>query len=483
MNDPLLLHNNQFSFRKPIAIIGVLFFAALIYLQFHFFELRLLVDGAVSLFLIAITKTFDIAEDRFLIGFNQLLPVVGANMNVPLKTLAISYLTNDVLIYLIAFLILLIPLKDPLSALILILGYVAVSKYHFFIVTYSLLISWPLMLVFFSVFRKFNWKLGKWGILPMMVSVHYLVFGHPLIVVVFGLIWAYEFMQMTTKKQRLTWLIPMGLMTLLFVLKWLDPDPYDLQQIEKGTSHNWENFNWHFFKQQLLVPLYYPTFVITLLGMLYMLYGWWQKKAYQTMLVPIGALALFAVVYIAFAIPFKFVLGHWPNKAFAPTTLLFLYVIADQLRNSSFSFNSTKGKVLVAACSVLIVWELTVITTKSSKGFEQRLTSIHEIIEQVPNDKRSKFIVDADDVPENSYYAMITASEIAIISELFYDMKYTPNVLVNTANREPVLDTLGRKLIFVNPKAAIPAKAYHPYFNFKPGNYREMPFDEENDTP
>lgn len=478
MQSKIATHSDLYqTLRKPTAIFGLLFFIILIAIQFYFFELRLLVDGSVSLFLIAVTKTFDVAEDRFMIGFNQVLPVIGANMGVSLKSLAISYLANDVLIYLIAFLLLLLPLKDPLSALILLVGYVATAKYHFFIMTYSAAISWPFMLLLFSVLRHYNWRISKWGVLPLVVSLFYLVFAHPVVTIVFSTIWAYQFMQFNTNKERTKWLIPMGIVTVLFIMKWIDPDPYDVQQLQDVPGISWNRSQWHLARMQKWVPMFYPTLMVAVAFMAYQIKSWLQNKQYGQILVPLGGLGLLLVFYIMFGIPFKYPLGHWANKAFAPTTLLFLYIIADRMRTQNIKLNGKRVNMLIMICALLTVWELSVIVFKVSDTFEQRLVAIHELIDQVPTNERSKFIILDKDIPENSFFELITASEVAVISELFYDFSYTPNIIVNTETKEPALDTLGTDLIYVNTNASIPAGAYEPYFNFKSGEFHEIPFD------
>lgn len=469
--------------RGQVGLFGLAFFVALFVLNFYLFELRLLVDGSVSLFLMAVTKTFDVAEDRFMIGFNQVLPVIGANLGVSLKSLALSYLANDVLIYLIAFLLLLIPLKDPLSALIFVVGYVATSKYHFFIMTYSVAISWPFMLLFFSILRRKNWQISKWAIFPIVVCMFYMVFAHPLVIIIFASIWAYQFMQFYNNKQRLQWLIPMGIAIVLFVMKWNDPDPYDAQQLQKVGNSAWDKSQWHLAKMQAWVPMLYPTLLIVIGVMLYQITKWIKGGKYLQVIVPLGGLAMLLTFYIALAIPFKYPLGHWTNKAFAPTTLLFLYIIADLFRTRQISLNTSRVKALVIGCTLLTVWELGVVVFKVSETFEQRLLAIHKLIDQAPSDERSKFVVPGDELPENSFFSLVTASEVAVISELFYDLEYTPNLIVDTDTREQAIDTLGAELIFVNPNASIPAGNYEPYFNFKPGKFKEVPLNDEHISP
>lgn len=463
---------------RSVLLLGSIFLVAYLWMQWHFFDLRILIDSGVRIFLIALEQFPDVTEQRTLLAMNQLLPAAFAQFGAPLKTIAITYVINDTVIYPFFFLLFLFYYKDRTSTVALIAGYFVAIKYHFFIIPYSVGLAWPLILWLFIIVRQHDYQIRLRSIhAPFVFGLIYLlVFAHPIVAVTTIFIGLHKLVNSEQRNPFRYFNWPILLFLFFMFVKWSDPDPHDMGNVlsigGKQMGANIANL-----KYQLLLPAYYPITALAWLSMILLLFNWLRQKQWRKLYVPLIALSFTMGVYVLYGIYLDYTLGHWMVKTLTPATLLFIFVIVQHIKTLPKPTAARIEAITALMLVPLVLWEFTIIAKGVAPTFGQRKEVIQNIVEAIPDDSTSKFYFDTRNAPDGSFYPLITTSEIAIISELYYNKQVTPNLVPITDQNDWLADSLKSDQFYVNLHSFKQCGEFPPYFTIVPGAYKQLELD------
>lgn len=459
-----------------VLLLGFVFFGIVLGLQWWLHDLRLLIDGSVSTFIIAADGWFDVAEQRHLIGLNQLFPVIAANLGASIKTIANSYLLNDMIIYPISFLLLLFPLRNPKYALVLMLGYAAVAKYHFFIITYSLLIGWPLVVLFYAFYQHhgFNIPFFSLRMLLLLIIGYFIVYAHPVLAVTFFFWGVYHYFKADNGQQKRKMLYPAAFVGLLLIVKWLMADPYDMHMASSIDPTAYLNLDPYILKMHLLTPRYYPIYALAVPAGLFLSIRGIFRGEWKAHAATIVAIAYLVLVYILYGIYGKWMFGPWMPNAIAAPSFLLVLVVTDYLWPKLLAFNKAKQWVVGIVITLLFCWEFSVVLQHVKSTFEQRFELIASINSQVPNEGWSKYMFIVDKQNEDILYSLITPSELSIWSCLHSIRATTPNIVIVDDVEAKELENFYKDLIYMHENRWFPVNECSPPFNFKEGPFKKV---------
>lgn len=466
--------------RRFTMLMGVLFAIFLILLQFHFFELRLLIDNSINLFMISVDKTFHASENRFMKIFTQILPVMGARLDVPFSWLPKLYVANDALWYIFGFAVLFFYFKDYEACFALVIGLLAAWKYYFFIIPCCLIISWPVQLMFFSMMRRHDFapKVQSRAFLLMLIMIFFFAFGHPLIFFSFLFIYAYEVIGGTTKISIKKLIVPLGAFFSFLAFKWAKPEQYDMQQISAGGASLDGFWTSPFMSEYLKLIYYYPLFTLSLLLVVVLMIVWVKEKQYARAIVPTFALMLTIGVFFYYRVYDTHPYGDWFQKMMMPLAYFYAYVLADTIRRMEVSSMERLYKVAGLPILVLVVIEFGVIGYGGiSSYFNDRLAEIEKLIKILPKEQHSKYYILNSDIEPGGIANYISPMEIVVISAIKSEREYTPNLLVVAPEEETQLTSFCTENFYINYiwmghiKHLYDLNVYH---NYLPGSYKRL---------
>lgn len=170
-------------------MIGVIVYTLYALGSFTWFRSRLSLDGCTSLFELANFDQMHLPIDRYALGLNQFLPWLGAQFDLSLHSLATLYLCNDVLWFVGFFLLFMFYFKEPTYALAMVVGHVLLLQQQYFLLLYTLSLSWPLVLLAVLLLNRMRVK----GFMPLpflvlLVCSWYIVHSHELMILAYLLI-------------------------------------------------------------------------------------------------------------------------------------------------------------------------------------------------------------------------------------------------------------------------------------------------------
>jgi len=202
-------------------------------------------DVAFRLFLILKDGDFAIQAGRFGEALTQWIPVLGAQLELSLKTIAISYSVGVVLYYAALFLLCYFILKQAKFALLLALFNVFMVSYTFWWMQIEFAQGLALLIVFFAWLKKektlthfYSWK----GIV-LLALLHTLFYFHPLlpIVLVFFLFFFWRELD-----NRLLYFI-IGFIVLEYTFKYLLLGNSGYDNVAMKGLNNFRNLYPHYF--------------------------------------------------------------------------------------------------------------------------------------------------------------------------------------------------------------------------------------------
>lgn len=467
--------------RKGFAImLGVLFTILLVGLQFHFYELRLLIDNSINLFMISVEKTFHASENRFMKIFTQLLPVMGARLDVPFEWLPKLYLANDALWYIFGFGVLFFYFKDYEACVALVIGLLAAWKYYFFIIPCCLIISWPVQLMFFSMMRRqgFAPKMHSRAFLLMLIMIFFFAFGHPLIFFSFLFIYAYEVIGGTTTISLKKLIVPIGAFFAFLAFKWAKPEQYDLQQISVGGASLKGIWSSPFWGDYFKLLYYYPLFTLILLVVIGLIVVWVWQKQYARAAIPAFALLFTLGVFFYYRVYDTHPYGDWFQKMMMPLAYFYAYILADSIRRLKAEQVERFYKFAGVPILLLVLVECGVIGFGGiSNYFNDRLVAIDGLIEAMPDEAHSKYYLLSTDFNDGDIAHYISPMEIVVMDALRHHRTYTPNLLVVKPDEEPMLTSSCADNFYINYvwmghiKHINDVNVYHQYL---PGSYKHI---------
>jgi len=178
-------------------------------------------DAGFMLFDMANTGQFPSSQNRFIIYLLNLLPLFSIKLGLPLKAVVISWNLNYSLFYLLTFLIVIKPLKDPFTAFFILFVHLFTMAAQNYNIADEIIPSAALMAVFLSVIR-YPGSIRKIFLYPAyLFLLFFTVFGHilvPLSFLLAGIYYVVANYENSLKKVRKK-LIPGGIFLVFLVLR------------------------------------------------------------------------------------------------------------------------------------------------------------------------------------------------------------------------------------------------------------------------
>lgn len=407
-------------------------FTLMLMAQICLFEERMIVDTAVSTFIIGETHFFDITENRVTVGINQVLPVIASQFSPNVKWIMVAYYANDYLWYLAFFLLFLVKLKQPAAALSLVLGYFSLATYNYFILTYCVALTWPIVLLLVLILKHqalaTNFTL-RW--LAICVCTFFLAFSSPIVTIVVMLFFAWLLAEHWHEhSSRLQILIALSIFLFFVIAKHAEPNAYD---VERATSLNYEslfNLNWQYFKTWWAeLKMLYP------LGLLLLLFGFLisigkilgNKKWAGVIL--LGGFVYLLAIFVLYGIFAKSPYDELPGKAFAPMFLVCSYLISLYLINEKTAWQPLLKIAATTVIVILLTMKYQLIVNKYSVFPKKKIALCKELINLAPNDGTRHFVRE-EDFKDMPIMTSVNAAEIIVFSALMDNKPYTSHIVV-----------------------------------------------------
>lgn len=452
-----------------VGVIGAVAFTLMLMAQICLFEERMIVDTAVSTFIIGETHFFDITENRITVGINQVLPVIVSQFSPNVKWIMVAYYANDYLWYLGFFLLFLVKLKQPAAALALVLGYFSLATYNYFILTYCVALTWPIVLLLVLILKHqalaTNFTL-RW--LAICVCTFCLAFSSPIVTIVvmlfFALLLAEHWHEHSSRLQILT---SLSIFLFFVIAKHAEPNAYD---VERATSLNYEslfNLNWQYFKTWWAeLKMLYP------LGLLLLLFGFFislsrilgNKKWAGVML--LGGFAYLLAIFVLYGIFAKSPYDELPGKAFAPMFLVCSYLVSHYLLNKTTAWQPLIKIAATATIIALLVMKYELLVGRYSVFPREKIAFCKELIRQAPEGGPRHFIKEEDykNVP---FMSTVNSAEIIVYSALMGNNKYTSHIVVADSAELADLMMINNDELFHMKNSFFKVDPKNPIFNFK----------------
>lgn len=400
-------------------VVGSVAFILLLSAQVKLFEHRMVLDSAVSTFIICNTQDFDVTEKRFAIGINQVLPVLATYFTDEVKWVVKAFYANDFLWYFAFFLLFLFGFNKPHAAMALVVGYFTILGHHYFILTYSVPLAWPLLLLLMLIMQKqicVSRLQAQW--LVVFLCLFFLAFSNPINTITTLLFLAYFAAGQINNREKLTtYIITTAAFLLLVIAKNLNPEPYDVNRLTQTSLgfawlHTPHLINW---AKGFLIA--YPIGTLLLAGgLVFTVLKLRQPKKIQG-IVLVGAYIYLAIVFIAYGC-----FGRYPHddlvaKAITPVVLLFTYIFAEKLVQAVKLQRSYVLYSSFATIVILLSLKYILLLNNYVQLADKKISIAKQLIKQAPQNGakcyvNKKNLGQIDDLPE------INTTEIIMVSAL-----------------------------------------------------------------
>jgi hypothetical protein len=452
-----------------VGIIGVVAFTLMLMAQICLFEERMIVDTAVSTFIIGETHFFDITENRVAVGINQVLPVLVSQFSSNIKWIIVAFYANDYLWYLGFFLFFLVRLKQPAAALALVLGYFSLATYNYFVLTYSVALTWPMVLLLVLILQhqvlatRAGWR---WLVISLCALI--LAFSNPLVVIGIMLFFAYLLAeQWDQPSSRIHILVSLALFIFFLILKHIEPNAYDIDRATNLSYNSLLHLDWQYFKSWWAeLKMLYP------LGLLMLLFGFiiaLSNLFSNNKLVGVALLGGFAYLlgtFVLYGIFAKSPYDELPGKAFAAMFLVCSYLISQYLLNKKTAWQPLIKIAATATIMLLLVMKYQLLVGKYSVFPREKIAFCKELIRQAPKGGPRHFIREENykDVP---FMDCVNPAEIIVYSAMMSDNKYTSHIVVADSSELADLMMIDNDELFHMKGSFFKVRPNNPIFNFK----------------
>ncbi len=450
-----------------VLILGIVAFLMLGMAQIRLFEHRMIVDSAVSAFVICNTQSFDIAEKRIAIGINQVLPVIATYFTSDVKWIVTAYYVNDYLWYLGFFILFLFVLKQPFAALALLIGYFTNIGYNYFILPYTVPILWPLLILTILILRQQTLTKKPWlSTLIVAISLFFLAFSNPVNTITTSIFLVYFFIEQWQKGKELwQYKASAAFFILLVIIKNINPDPYDINRV------NDFRFEQLFHLDFLARAVWLSDFIITYpLGLFLLIAGLVMgiskfRKGYKLQALVIGGSFMYlTVVFLAYGLPARAAFDDLVAKAMAPLLLLFSFLLSEHLIHYTLPKRPYAYYTSLGLFALLFSIKMAFLFSHYTEIPNTKLAVCKTLIEQAPNNG-SKYYVDISNLPELEGLAL-NSMEVIIHSALTSEKPYDMHIVVaDSIELEEVLQ-VDDQAIYHMPGNSYTLEDEMGFFNF-----------------
>jgi len=203
--------------------------------SFYNWKLRLAFEGGSDMINLCNHHFFQIPMMRIACTLNKFFPLFAVWLGAGLKTISLAYIFNDTFYYLFIAALCFFGLKDAKAALLVLIINLFAMKSNYFIIGQELLLTAPLIIIFFSLQQSvLNEKIKTAGALFLLLFIFW---SHPVAVPTFiiAALFVHFFHAAFSKKEIITWVVFAAtnlLVRLLFI------SAHDIEKITYLSSAN-----------------------------------------------------------------------------------------------------------------------------------------------------------------------------------------------------------------------------------------------------
>lgn len=366
-------------------IIGAhIFFAFLLLLSICFYKERCLGDSCWRVFCLINRQNFCPSNNRWILALVQILPLIGVQLHLQLKTILQLFSVGDTLVFYFLFLVTFFWLKDRYSALSIIIAYVlALSDVYFLFSDLEKHLQLPFIIAAASLQRS-----TKFHTIPgFLVYVFFLLiifFGHPVGIIGFLLLFTWQF----NWRDKTVWASVLFILFIAFT-RFSTFDQYE--QIRVNDLSSFSNLIASHSIRELgygFIQLLQNNLMLWLLVLLSFLGVFYNRQCFKsfTFIVFIGAYTLL-VLYIP------------PLPQREPYLLPLIPFVLYVFFSGAIFVNSNTKTVAIALffCFLLIINESIAIITSSNESFE-KVQLIDRLTAYSANQKGHRFLAQQENI-------------------------------------------------------------------------------------
>lgn len=375
----MALNKRSWFFIFPLSV-----FAVLIFLSAVFYHERLLVDSGYYLMRVINSRLPWVEHQRFILILSQVLPVIGVNLVVPLKTVLLLYSLNHVLFPLLIFFFSFFIFRNQFSGIMLILLQVAGLVTGFLVPMFELYYAAALLVLFASVL--YSGSLNKYHYLLLIVIAFFVTSSHPVGMAL--LIMVIVFHLSVNGLKYLKFYAFIGSVILGFLLlKYLHASSY-----ESGKANSIvQEFISGKYNLSFLVQLsgflfqYYWALIIMALGMIIQMI---RQKKFKIMAIYLISIVVFIILSALNTGNFEW--SRYNEQVWFPLGFVVLFPLMTGLFSEVKQFTST---ILLFVLLVFTAYRLLLIY-ENAAIYRQRTAQLSNLTRYVQATGVDKFVVD-----------------------------------------------------------------------------------------
>ncbi len=453
-----------------VLIIGLIGFALLLRIQVKLYEERMIVDTAVSTFVISGTQFFDVTENRIAVGINQVLPVIVSHFTTNIHWVATALYANDYLWYLAFFMLFLFGFRQQGAALALIVGYFTFLGYNYLIITCSIPIAYPLLLTLILILRKkvlLDSPIARIAIAILLLFI--LAFSNPINTITTLLFLAYYFGEVWPNKDELKKYIAAGILFVAFVIiKNINPDPYDMQRVSGVGYEALAGMDWPYIKYWIITAFTAFPISIPLLafGALYCVHFFINAR-YWKGLILLGSFVYLIGIFVMYGIFANHPYHDLAGKALAPVAFLLSYLLGEWMVKTVWAKSRYAFVTILIGIAALMAIKQSFQINQYAEVARRKIIVYQQLIDQMP-DSNQRYYIEESYLYSNPDMPIINPLEVVVYSAMNPTALYTAQIVVTDSIGIQELSRLGAQDIFHMKGSFYAIPADNPFFKFTP---------------
>tara|TARA_R110002072_G_scaffold288210_1_gene454307 strand:- start:2910 stop:4664 length:1755 start_codon:yes stop_codon:yes gene_type:complete len=370
-------------------------FIMLIILSIFLYKQRFFADSAYFFFHSINSGWFHIEHSRLLLGFSQIIPIIGYHLGLPLKHLMLSYSAGVELIYYLLFIFLVYKLKDLAAGVSLLLIHLIGQLWLFHVPSLEICHGAALAIVFYSILRSGKYKDDKWLILLLLIE-WLILFSHPANLFLIPFLIAFDYLNRGWQQR-----IHLSIIFFFFigvVIRLVSMGQYDQAKLQNSngifTSGAIDSNYWPDVFQ-VFVEFYPELLVFMLIILSYFIF----KRALKKIALFLGSLVILIVLISAIERINQF--GFYTEALISPIVFLIVFIVLHEVwKNTSATIQSLGLIFFVGIAIFRVFWIL-----DFGKTFDQREQQLNHLVDYAQTVGHSKLLLKTDNFAKS--YSLI----------------------------------------------------------------------------
>lgn len=231
---PTLMNKEKNNLIYRVYLLGLLFFLFSAIYSIIFYQEKFMIDATSFLFTITNDEWFPSSQQREVMYLQQFFPVIMVKLGASLKTVMISYVVNNYLLYFIIFSIIVLFLRDIYAAIFFLIVQIGASPVSYFLIGAELIPGCALAILLISTLLNIDHiKHKKTAYLLTLTLVFLTIRSHPLVTVCFFAMLAIFYIDNKIKfnKNKILYSVLISISVLLMIQKSININEYEKNYI------------------------------------------------------------------------------------------------------------------------------------------------------------------------------------------------------------------------------------------------------------